>query len=76
MVILSASTVCDLGYNLRSFKSKTMDVIYVLYQSEVDSIQLYIMKFVRNLRQVGGFLLVLRFLLPIKLTATVYLIYC
>ena len=35
--------------------------------------QHYVMKFVNDLRQVGGFLRVLRFLPPIKLTATIYL---
>jgi hypothetical protein len=39
-------------------------------QSEVYSIQHYVIKFVSDLRQVGGFLRVLRFLPPIKLTAT------
>ena len=38
---------------------------------EVCSIQHYVIKFVSDLRQVGGFLLVLRFLPPIKLTATI-----
>ena len=37
---------------------------------EVYSIQRYVIKFVRDLRQVGGFLRVLRFPPPIKLTAT------
>jgi hypothetical protein len=37
----------------------------------VCSIQHYVIKFVSDLRQVGGFLLVLRFLLPIKLTTTI-----
>ena len=37
----------------------------------VYSIQHYLIKFVSDLRQVGGFFLVLRFLLPIKLTATI-----
>ena len=34
-------------------------------------VQMYVIKFVNDLRQVGGFLRVLRFLLPIKLTATI-----
>jgi hypothetical protein len=38
--------------------------------SQVYSIQHYVIKFVSNLRQVGGFLRVLRFPPPIKLTAT------
>ena len=39
--------------------------------SEVYSIQHYVIKFVSDLRQVGGFLQVLRFPPPIKLTATI-----
>jgi hypothetical protein len=39
--------------------------------SEVYSIQHYVIKFISNLRQVGGFLRVLRFPPPIKLTATI-----
>jgi hypothetical protein len=35
------------------------------------SIQHYVIKFVIDLRQVGGFLWVLRFPPPIKLTATI-----
>jgi hypothetical protein len=38
---------------------------------EVYSIQHYVIKFVSDLRQVDGFLLVLRFPRPIKLTATI-----
>jgi hypothetical protein len=38
---------------------------------EVYSIQHYVMKFVSDLRQVGGFPLVLRFPPPIKLTVTI-----
>jgi hypothetical protein len=38
---------------------------------EVYSIQHYVIKFVSDLRQVGGFLRVLRFPPPIKLTATI-----
>ena len=38
---------------------------------EVYSIQHYVIKFVSDLRQVGGFLWVLRFPPPIKLTATI-----
>jgi hypothetical protein len=39
---------------------------------EVYSIQHYVIKFVRDLGQVGDFLRVLRFPPPIKLTATIY----
>ena len=38
---------------------------------EVYSILHYVIKFVSDLRQVGGFLRVLRFLPPIKVTATI-----
>jgi hypothetical protein len=39
--------------------------------SEVYSIQHYVIKFISNLRQVGGFLRVLRFPPPIKLAAMI-----
>jgi hypothetical protein len=42
---------------------------------EVYSIQYYVIKFVSDSRQVGGFLRVLQFLPPIKLTVTIYLKY-
>jgi hypothetical protein len=42
-----------------------------LDQSEVYLIQHYVIKFVSDLRQVGGFLRVLRFPPPMKLTATI-----
>jgi len=42
----------------------------------VYSIQHYVIKFVSDLPQVGGFLLVLRFPPLIKLTATISLKYC
>ena len=40
-------------------------------QMQVYSIQHYVIKFVRDLHPFGGFLQVLRFLPPIKLTATI-----
>jgi hypothetical protein len=40
---------------------------------EVYSIQHYVIKFVSDLQQVGGFLRVLQFPPPTKLTATIYL---
>ena len=43
---------------------------------EVYSIQHYMIKFVSDLRQVGGFLRVLQFPPPIKLTIVIYLNYC
>jgi hypothetical protein len=38
---------------------------------EVHSIQHYVIKFVSDLRQIGGFLRVFQFPPPIKLTATI-----
>ena len=40
------------------------------------SIQYYVIKFVSDLRQIGGFLRLFRFPPPIKLTATIQLKYC
>jgi hypothetical protein len=40
-------------------------------QMQVYSIQHYVIKFVRDLQQFGGFLQVFRFLPPIELTATI-----
>jgi hypothetical protein len=55
--------------------NQCMQAIYVVSsnpgQVYAYSIQHYLIKFVSDLRQVGGFLLVLRFLLPIKFTATI-----
>jgi len=42
---------------------------------EVYSMQLYVTMFVSDVRQVSGFLRVLRFHPPIKLTSTIYLRY-
>jgi hypothetical protein len=39
-------------------------------------IQHYVIKFVNDLRQVGGFLRVLRFPSPVNLTSTIKLKYC
>ena len=41
------------------------------FHAEVYSIQHYVIKFVSDLRQVGGFLWVLQFPPPIKLTAMI-----
>jgi hypothetical protein len=47
-----------------------------LSYGEVYSIQHFVIKFVSDFRQVGGFLQVLQFPPPIKLTTTIYLKYC
>jgi hypothetical protein len=56
--------------------STTYAIITIVVSSnpvhgEVYSIQHYVIKFVSDLRQVGGFLQVLRFAPPIKLTTTI-----
>ena len=43
---------------------------------KVYSIKHFVIKFISDLRQVSGFVWVLHFPLPIKLTATIYLKYC
>jgi hypothetical protein len=43
---------------------------------EVYSIQHYVIKFVSDLRQIGGFPRVLRFAPEIKLTTTIYQTFC
>ena len=50
-----------------------MYVLQFIYTTDVVSSNLdhYVIKFVSDLRQVGGFLRVLRFLPPIKLTAAI-----
>jgi hypothetical protein len=55
-------------------KYLTTDIILdrvVPYMVEVNSIQNYVIKFVSDLRQVGGFLRLLRFPPPIKLTSRI-----
>jgi hypothetical protein len=51
-------------YSIQLYVTDTM-------RGEVYSIQLYVVEFVSYLRQVGGFLRVLRFHPPTKLTATI-----
>jgi len=46
------------------------------HSGEVYSIQHYVIKFVSDLRQDSGFLRVLQFPPPIKLTTKIYLKYC
>jgi hypothetical protein len=64
-------TYCSLSY-LKSKKDVSSNPVH----GEVYSIQHYVIKLVSDLRQVGGFLRVLRFPPPIKLTATILLKYC
>ena len=61
-------TVCDK-------RGLPTHLLIVIGSCEVYSIQHYVIKFVSDLWQVSGFLLVLRFPPPIKLTATIQLKY-
>ena len=61
----------DLQLPLQEVPITTKVVSSNLVHGEVYSIQHYVIKFVSDLWQVGGFLLVLRFPPPIKLTATI-----
>ena len=47
----------------------------VVNSNPTQAIQHYVIQFVSDLRQVGGFIRVLQFPPPIKLTATIYLKY-
>ena len=60
--------------SMSSFKSMHSLPVYLLFvfvHSDVYSIQHYVIKFVSDLRHVGGFLWVLRFPPPIKLSTTI-----
>ena len=61
----------DLQLPVQSVPIATKVVSLNLVNGEVYSIQYYVIKLVSDLQQVGGFLRVLRFPPPIKLTATI-----
>jgi hypothetical protein len=58
----------DLQLHVQSVSITTKVVSSNLAQDEVHSIQHYVIKFVSDLQQVGGFLPILRFPPPITLT--------
>ena len=60
----------DLQLRVQSVPITTKVVSSNPVHSEVYSIQHFVIKFVSDLREVGGFLRVLQFPPPIKLTAT------
>jgi hypothetical protein len=68
--------VVDLKLPIRSVSITTQSVISNPTHGEVYLIQLYVIKFVTEVRQVGGFLRVLWFPLPLELTAMIKLKYC
>jgi hypothetical protein len=61
----------DLQLLVQSMPITTKGVSTNPVHGEVYSIQHYVIKFVSDLRQIGGFLQVLRFPPPRKLTATI-----
>ena len=61
----------DLQLHVQSVPITTKVVSSNPVNGEVYSIQHYVIKFVSDLRQVGGFLRLLRFPPPIKLTAMI-----
>ena len=61
----------DLQLHVQSVSITTKVVNSNLAQDEVHSIQHYVIKFASDLQQVGGFLPILRFPPPIKLTAMI-----
>jgi hypothetical protein len=61
----------DLQLPVQSMSITTKVVSSNLVHGEVYSIQHYVIKFVIDIRQVGGFLRVFRFPPPIKLIATI-----
>ena len=61
----------DLQLHVQSVPITTKVVSSNPVHGEVYSIQHYVIKFVSDLRQVGGFLRVLRFAPPVKLTAMI-----
>ena len=66
----------DIQLPVQSVHITTKVVSLNLGHGEVYSIQHYVIKFVSDLRHVGGFLRILLFAPPIKLTATIQLKNC
>ena len=66
----------DIFFQLKKFQIQTKSVSLNPAHEEGYSIQHYVIKFVNDLRQIGGFLRVLQFPPPIKLTTTILLKYC
>jgi hypothetical protein len=75
-VVVVIAWQLDLQLPVQSVHTITKVVRSNPVRGEVYSIQRYVIKFASDLRQVGGFLWVFRFPLPIKLTVTIYLKYC
>ena len=69
IVVIMIIVDLQLPVQLVSFITKVLSSNPI--NDEVYSLQHYVIKFVTDLRHVGGFLLVLRFLLAIKLTTTI-----
>jgi len=61
----------DLQLPMQSVPITTKVASENLVYGEVNSIQQYVIQFVSGLRQVGGFLRIFRFSLPMKMTGTI-----
>ena len=73
MVVVVVTIVWGLDFQIsvQSMPITTEAVSTNFVHEEVYSIQHYVIKFIGDLRQVGGLIRVLRFPPPIKLTATI-----
>jgi hypothetical protein len=64
LMVVGFTTTCPVSVTTKVVRSNPV-------HGKVYSIQHYVIKFVSDLQQVGGFLQVIRFPPPIKLTATI-----
>jgi hypothetical protein len=71
IIVVVIAWLLDLQLPVQSVPISSKVVSSSPDHSEVYSIQHYVIKFISDLRQVGGFLRVLRFPPPIKLTITI-----
>ena len=69
-------TVSQLHLPMHVIPIIAQGVSFTLVHGEVYSIQLYVIKFVTELWQVGGFLMIVYFPPPVKGTTTIKLKYC
>ena len=71
MVVVMIASLLDLQLPIQLVSITTQVVSLNLAHGKVYAIQHYVIKIVSDLQHVGGFLRVLRFPPPIKLTATI-----
>ena len=75
MLILITLFICSNQNNVNSALHEPLYILWLAH-GEVYSMQHYVMIFVSDIRQVCGFLVILRCLPPIKLIVTILLKYC